>query len=503
MFVGWHPRFYLQKSDSTLTEAFKSRGKLSYLSLNELATKVKGEITDVLQVITRANGALRIHFVDHHCAHAAGAFLLSGFNRAACLVLDGFGENTTGLAGTIAPGKISIRATHRFPHSLGCFYSTFTDYLGFTPNHHEWKVMALAALGDPRRYYRQVRSLVRIDDLTLELDLSFFEHFLYFTPHYYSQKFVQAFGPPRAPDQALKQRHYDLVAAVQKVTEETVFALLRQLHHSTRQIKLVLGGGVFMNSVCNGKILEHTPFRDLFIGGSPDDSGVGLGSALHGAHFTRPHVHRPSFIGHNYLGRTYSEREIRDYLTSRKIRFTELANPARQAAQLLRERKIVGWFQGASEFGQRALGNRSILADPTLPEVKDLLNASIKYRESFRPFAPSVIRERQHEFFEIHGDQDSLYMEKVFKVHQKWRRRLPGVVHYDGTGRLHSVDRKINPLFHQLLKEFAKLSGVPILLNTSFNINHMPLVESPQDAVHCFAVCGLDALIMDRFLIVK
>ena len=503
VFIGWHPRFYLQMSDATLTEAFRSRGKLSYLALNELATKVQGEITDVLQVISRQNDALRIHFVDHHRAHAAGGFFLSGFDDAAYLVLDGFGENTTGLAGTIAPKKFEVLAKHRTPHSLGSFYSTFTDFLGFSPNNDEWKVMALASLGDPRKYYRQVRSLVRVNDLGLELDLSFFEHFLFFTPNYYSQKFIEKFGPPRGKDEELEQRHYDVVAAAQRVTEETVFALLRRLHQRTRQKKLVLGGGTFMNSVCNGKILENTPFQDLFLGGSPDDSGVCLGSALHGAHFTTKALKRPYFTGHNYFGRIYPEQEIRDYLTSRKIRFTQVANPAREAARLLREKKIIGWFQGASEFGQRALGNRSILADPTLPEAKDLVNASIKYREGFRPFAPSVIRERQHEFFEIHGDQDSLFMEKVFSIKKKWRQRLPGVVHFDGSGRLHSVDRKLNPAFHQLLREFDKLSGVPIVLNTSFNINHMPLVESPQDAVHCFAVCGLDALIIGNFLVVK
>lgn len=503
VFIGWHPRFYIQQSDSTLTEAFKSRGKLSYLALNELATKIKGEITDVLHTVMHEQGELRIHFVDHHKAHAAGGFFLSGFDHAAFLVLDGFGENTAGLAGTMSVNEFTTIQKHRTPHSLGSFYSTFTDFLGFTPNNDEWKVMALASLGDPTQYYQKVRSLVTVSDLNLELDLSYFEHFLFFTPNYYSQKFIEAFGPPRGKDDELEQRHYDVVAAAQKVTEETIFAILQNLHKRTGEKNLIVGGGTFMNSVCNGKIVENTPFENLFIGGSPDDSGVCLGSALYGAHFTTKQLKCPYFLGHNYFGRLYPTDEIRSYLTSRKLKFTEVDNPALEAARLLRQKKIVAWFQGASEFGQRALGNRSILADPTLPEAKDLVNQSIKYRETFRPFAPSVIRERQNDYFEIHGNQDSLYMEKVFSTKKEWRKKLPGVVHFDGSGRLHSVDRGVNPSFHKLLQEFEKLSGVPIVLNTSFNINHMPLVESPQDAIHCFSVCGLDVLILENLLLSK
>jgi len=502
VYVGWHPRFYLKKSDETQRDAFRERGKISYLALNELATLVQGEINDLSHLLSTSNSSLQIHFVDHHKAHLANAFYQSGFGSCDFLILDGFGEVSTGLAGTISGNAIDIFHAIRTPHSLGSYYSAFTQFLGFKVNSDEWKVMALAALGDSKRYYDQVRSLITVDGLSIELDLSFFEHFLFFTPNYYSDKFVRRFGSPLRDGEEPTERHCDIVAAAQRVAEEIVFELLGNLAKRGGGRRLVVGGGFFMNSVCNGKLHAASPYEDIFIGGTPDDSGISVGSALWGAWQSGwTGIHKAP--GHNFFGKQYSAEDSRAELERRKLSYTKLDNAPRSAARLLQERKIVAWFQGRSEFGQRALGNRSILANPTDPAVKRTLNATVKYRESFRPFAPAVLQERQSELFDDLGRQTSYFMEKVFPFASDWRKRLPGVVHFDGSGRLQTVCKSTNPLFHQLIKEFEHLSGVPVVLNTSFNTSGMPLVESPADAIDCFFDSGLDALVLHDFLLQK
>lgn len=503
VFIGWHPRFYLQMSDRTLQDAFRNRGKLAYLALNELATLSRREITDVAERLFHGKRELEIRFVDHHQAHLDNAFFQSGFERADFLMLDGFGEMASGSCGSVARDRVDPQATFRTPHSLGSFYSAFTDFLGFRPNQDEWKVMALAALGDPERDYERVRRLVRVDGLHLELDLSYFEHFLFFTPRHFSPKFVAEFGAPLEPGAEPEPRHADLVAAVQRVSEEAVFALLRTLAARAGNDQLVLGGGYFMNSVCNGKLVDQTPYREVFVGGSPDDSGVALGSALHGAHRRLGWEPARTRARHNYFGRTYDGAEVLQELERRKIRHRRLDDPTETAAQLLRQGKIVGWFQGAAEFGQRALGNRSILADPTLASMKDTVNRSVKYREHFRPFAPSVLKERQGELFSGLDEGGGYFMEKVFPFKPEWSGRLPAVSHFDGTGRLHTVDADVNPLFYRLICEFEKLSGAPVVLNTSFNTSGMPLVETPGDALDCFYSSGIDALVLGDRLVEK
>lgn len=502
-FVGWHPRFYIGRSDRTLNDAMQYRGKLSYLALNELATLANAPIEDVAQSLRTANSALKIHFVDHHKAHAAGAFFHSGFEQADFLILDGFGENTCGLAGTMDGGGIQVLHAHPTPHSLGLFYAAFTDFLGFKPYSDEWKVMALSALGDSERYYPFVRSLIRADGLAFEVDLSYFEFFLFFTPRHFSRKLCDELGEPVAPGAEPAQRDYDIVAAVQRVVEEVTFDMLAALQRRTGGRNLVLAGGFFMNSVLNGKIHERTPYRNIFLGGSPDDSGIGIGSALHGLNYVLGEKTSPEHVKHNYFGRTYSDVEVRAELIRRKLRFSEIERVPATVARLIREQKIVGFFQGGSEFGQRALGNRSILADPTSHEMKDLVNATVKYRERFRPFAPAVLAERQGEVFEDGGGQTSYFMERVLRFRPEWKQKVPAVVHFDATGRLQTVSREVNAVFHQVLVEFEKLSGVPLVLNTSLNINGMPLVETPGDALDCFYQSGLDALVLNRYLLEK
>jgi len=502
-FIGWHPRFYVGQSDRTLLDAMRSRGKIAYLALNELARIAGAPVADVTETFETADARLAIRFVDHHEAHLANAFHQSGLAHADFLVLDGFGEITTGMCGSVSASGADVAATYPSPHSLGSFYSAFTDFLGFRPDSDEWKVMALSALGDSGEYYDRIRPLVRVKGLAFELDPSYFEHFLFYKPRQYSEKLAGLLGAPLAPGQEPSEREACIVAAVQRVAEETVFEILRTLQLQTGNTDLVLGGGFFMNSVCNGKIHEQTPYGHVFIGGSPDDSGIGIGSALYGSRTVLGEPGPVEAAQHNYFGRPYSSDEVRQELARRKIRFETLEDAPATAARLVHDEKIVGWFQGGSEFGQRALGNRSILAHPGPPDMKDKVNASVKYREGFRPFAPSVLKERQGAVLEIPDADNAYFMEKVYRFREAWKARVPAVVHGGGTGRLQTVDKAVNPMYYRLVKEFEQLSGLPLVLNTSFNVNGMPLVESPGDAIACFYSCGLDALIIEDCLVEK
>jgi carbamoyltransferase len=502
-FVGWHPRFYLRSSDGMLADAFRHRGKIAYLALNELATLTGQELSDVSQALHLEGARLDIRFVDHHRAHVANVFLRSGFESADFLVLDGWGEVSTGALGRVGPDGIQPMRSFRTPHSLGTFYSTFTDHLGYRPNRDEWKVMALAARGDPERFTPAVRELIHVVDGSLEVDLSYFEHFLFFTPRYYSPKFVARFGEPLAPGAEPTQRHCDLVAAAQRVAEEVVFELLRGLSEGSPNRRLVVGGGFFMNSVCNGKLLSRTPYEEVYVGGSPDDSGIAIGSALHGARYESGWSLPVARSDHNFLGRPYDPAECQAALDLRKLSYQRLDDPAGTAASLLAQGKILGWFQGGSEFGPRALGHRSILADPARAEMKQAVNASVKFREGFRPFAPAALVEKQSEIFPDLDPGSAYFMEKVVDVHPAWRPRIPAVVHFDGSGRVQTVDGRVNPLFHALIAKFEASTGIPVVLNTSFNTSGMPLVETPGDAIGCFYNSGLDALVLGEFLVEK
>lgn len=502
VFIGWHPRHYLNKSDRTLLDAFRSRGKMSYLALNELGTLAEEQIEDVAQKLMAGKINWDIRFVDHHKAHLANVYFQSGFKGTDFLILDGFGEKTTGICGSISGRDLEIYNSFVFPHSMGSFYSVFTEYLGFKADRDEWKVMALASLGDPDSYYDVIRPMVKVDGLKLELDLSYFEHYLFFTEPFFTNKLVDLLGEPLQPGAEPTQRHCDIVASAQRVVEEVVFELLNNLQKTTGGNRLVVGGGCFMNSVLNGKICDNTPYKELFIGGSPDDTGISVGSALYGANFVLNQPTNNKQVHHNYFGRPYTEEEVEKELMKRKLKFRKVKDPAKEGAKIIRDGKILGWFQGACELGQRALGNRSILADPTREDVKDLVNSSVKYREGFRPFAPSVLIEKQKDIF-TGGEETSYFMEKVFPFKEEWIKKVPGVVHFDNTGRLQSVSKEVNPLYYSLISEFEKLSKVPLVLNTSFNIAGMPLVETPGDAISCFYESGIDALIMDNYLVEK
>lgn len=506
IYVGWNPVHYMYKSDNTLGDALKSRGKISYLTLNELSVLNDEDITDIKQQLKTLNTTWNIHFVDHHTAHLGNVFLMSGFKESDFFIADGFGENTSGCIGNVRLGDANIDTfnNYRTPHSLGSFYATFTQFLGFRPDGDEWKVMALASLGNSDKYYDKIKSLIEVDDINFELDLSYFEHYLFFTKNYFTEKFIKEFGDPISKLEELSQYHYDLVASVQRVAEEVAIEILTNLHRKTSSENIVVSGGFFMNSVLNGRILERTPYQNIYIGGSPDDSGISIGSALYGLVFDKGlELKSTEPFKHNYFGKEYSDDVIVKELEKRKIKYEIVDDVEAFVAKRISEKNIVGWFQGRSEFGQRALGNRSILADPTKSDIKDIVNSSIKYREGFRPFAPSVLKERQNEYFIIPKEQNAYFMEKVFMFKDEYKDKLPGVVHFDGTGRLQTVSKEINAKYYKVIEEFEKISGYGIVLNTSLNINGMPLVDSPADAINCFYQSGIDYLVMNNIVIKK
>lgn len=448
----------------------------------------------------------RIQYYDHQFAHAANAFYLSGYDQAATFSADGRGERET-----IYWGRADRKGFHKlgggnFPNSLGLLYGAVTQYLGYRPDSDEWKVMALASYGEPdNQYYPLMRSLVETNPDTGQFYVDQ-RYFSFAEPEvygglFYTPEFVDKFGPPRSRDEEIQQRHHNIAWALQRVFEETLTAILHVVHKQSGESRLVAAGGCFMNSVYNGKVTAQTPFKELFVSSCPDDSGISLGAALLAYHRL---ADEPQFVEHphNNWGPSY-DHQILETLQNYKISFSKLENPSQAAAQLLADGLLIGWFQGAMEFGQRALGNRSILADARRSDAKDLINKAVKYRESFRPFAPAILAERVHDYFHAEPSGKVPFMERVYQFREEVRDQVPAVVHIDGSGRLQSVERETNPRFYDLIKEFETLTGVPIVLNTSFNLNGEPIVCVPTDAVRTFFSCGLDALIIGDYLIRK
>lgn len=457
------------------------------------------------------NHTVKIHFIEHHRAHLASAFFCSPFEEAAVVSVDGFGDFTSVMWGVGQGNQIKVLGAVRFPHSLGIFYTAFTQFLGFPKYGDEYKMMGLAAYGEPR-FLRQVRDVLRTDGDQVRLNLDYFVHHNKGVDMtwedcepvlgtVYSRKMVEVFGEPRVPRSDVMQRHADLAASVQQVLEENYLQLLRYVQKQTGQKKLCLAGGVALNCVANGKILEKTDFQDVWIQPAASDAGTALGAALYVWHqvLGKP---RSFVMRHAYWGPEYAEAEIRNVLDAnavvyRKLSEEELIN---RVAVEIADGRIVGWFQGRMEFGPRALGNRSILADPRRKDMKDVLNRRIKYREPFRPFCPSVLAERVGEWFEI--DYPSPFMIMAYKIRPNQRDRIPAVTHADGTGRLQTVERDVNPLYWKLIRRFEELTGVPVLLNTSFNENE-PIVNTPQEALDCFLRTQMDVLAMGPFLLYK
>lgn len=435
----------------------------------------------------------------------ASAFYPSPFEESAILTIDGRGEDETG---TWAQGKgnqIEQLQMTRWPHSLGMFYSVITQFLGFAPHTDEWKVMALAAYGNAATpYYDKMKSMIQVQaDGQYEMDLSMFTYYLFDRqPRFYTEKLMTLLGPERQKNDPIEARHYDIAAALQRIFEEICVHMLEHLHKITGQTNLCLAGGSMMNSVFNGKIISKTPFENVYIPPFPDDSGVSIGAALLGYFEAEPKGSR-THLEHNYFGPQFSSDEVGKLVSSFGLKARKLENVETEAAQLLDDGKLIGWFQGRMEFGQRALGNRSIIADPRHAETQNKVNLAVKFREKFRPFAPAILEERAADYFELDAGVSVPFMERVYPVKEDKRAEIPAVVFVDGSGRLQTVSTKTNPRFHKLISAFDDLTGVPVLLNTSFNLNGEPIVCTPTDAIRTFFSCGLDALVIEDWLILK
>jgi carbamoyltransferase len=442
-----------------------------------------------------------ILFAEHHMSHAASCFLVSPFEEAAILTVDGVGEWATASFGVGRGTDITLFKEIRFPHSLGLLYSAFTYYLGFKVNSAEYKVMGLAPYGKPVHYDRIMKDMVHLNEdgsFKLNMDYFSYDHGLRMTNGKFSDFFG---GPPRKPESWMTEREFDIAASVQKVCEEVVLRMARFIHKETGLSKLCMAGGVALNCVANGRVIRETPFKDIFVQPAAGDAGgaVGVAHYIYNTLNKRP---RNGGWSHAYLGPEYKDEEIEAYLDSRGVPYRALPRPEllQTAARLLAEGNVIGWFQGRMEFGPRALGGRSILADPRDPKMRDTLNMKIKFREGFRPFAPSVLADKAAEWFEI--ECESPYMLLVAPV-REGKRQIPSVTHVDNSARLQTVTREASPLYYDLIAEFEKVTGVPVIINTSFNVRGEPIVCTPGDAYLCFMRTNMDQLVLGPYLLDK
>ncbi len=471
----------------------------SFLYAIPLWLRQKLWIKSIIQKELKFHG--NVIFVEHHLAHAASAFLVSPFDEAAIITVDGTGEWATTACGYGSSSEIKLIKEIQFPHSLGLLYSAVTAYLGFRVNNCEGKVMGLAAYGKPK-YYDKFRKLIEIkEDGSFRLDLSYFAY--HYRLEMFNLKFRELFGEPRAPEKEITQRDVDLAATLQKILEECLIKISENLYQVIGMRKLCIAGGVGLNSVANGRILAETPFEEIFIQPGAGDDGTSIGVAAY-IYSTLLKNGRNYIMKDAYLGPSYSTEEVKKFLQGKEEAVFQAYSTSElieKVAKLLSQGKIVGWFQGRMEFGPRALGARSILADPRNPKMKDILNEKVKHRESFRPYAPSVILEEAKEYFEL--ECASPFMLLVASVREDKKRIIPAVTHVDGTARIQTVSRKENTLFYELIQKFKDITGVPMILNTSFNVRGEPIVCNPEDAYQCFLKTEMDFLVMENILIEK
>lgn len=477
----------------------------------------------------------KILFVEHHLTHAASAMFCAPFEEAAVVTIDGVGEWTTATLGKATANwngngrknQIDLTSELRFPHSLGLLYSAFTAYLGFRVNNGEYKVMGMAPYGEPN-YIDDVCKVVNVDDdggLTLNMDYFSFHHS---TQHTFNQKFVELFGPPRMPESefftvdthpqkdhpqwsdvaaAQNKKYADIAASIQRVTEEIMLKMVNAAHRQTGSKNLVMAGGVALNSVANGRIMRETPFERVFIQPAAGDSGGAIGAALYAYHvvFGQP---RQFTLEHAYWGAEYPENEMLAAIKESGFEYEEFDDGDKQidqAVDALLKSKVIGWYQGRFEWGPRALGHRSILADPRREEMKEIVNTKIKFREPFRPFAPVVIEERAHEYFStpnLDKQYPPRYMLMVSDIPEDKWDQIQAVCH-NGTGRLQSVRQDWNSAYYKIIKRFGEATGVPVLLNTSYNLRGEPIVNTPQEAINTFTASDIDQLVMGPFLVKK
>jgi len=441
-----------------------------------------------------------VYYVEHHVAHAASAFLPSPFAEAAIVTIDGAGEWATTTMGVGRGTAIELHDEVRFPHSLGLLYSTITAHLGFRVNNGEGKVMGLAAYGRPTFREAFDRLITLRPDGSFWLDMDYFAYL--HRPAMASARLERLLGPPRAPGAELTQRHRDIAGTLQAVVEEALLGMARRAHERTGLPKLCLAGGVALNCVANGRIVRETPFDEVFIPPATGDDGASLGCAAYLYHTLMGHP-RAAPLRTAALGDAFGPDAIERVLSSRGIaaRRCSRGDLVRRVAEAIAQDRVVGWFQDRMEFGPRALGCRSILANPANPQMKHILNSRVKHREPFRPYAPSVLLDEASRYFEL--DVPSPFMLLAAPVRPGQRDALPAITHADGSARIQTVDRETCPLFHDLIARVGELTGTPVVLNTSFNVRGEPIVRSPDDACNCFATTGIDCLAIGDWIVEK
>ncbi|MEY4702677.1 MAG: hypothetical protein RIR96_574 [Bacteroidota bacterium] len=483
-----------------LSERFKNRSQVGSIE-NVLSSHFK---------IDKSHFTSKIHQVEHHRSHLASAFFASPFEESACLSIDGSGDFSTTMIGMGRGNHIEILDSVDFPHSLGLFYTAFTQFLGFPHYGDEYKVMGMSPYGKPI-YADKIASLIQLtDDGLFKLNLKYFTNPASGIIQYvknvpvvskmFNENFVSLFGKARSSNEELTQYHKDMASSVQFVTEQTLFHILNHLQRKTNSKSICIAGGVAQNSVANGKILKNTGFEQLYLPSAGHDAGISFGAGLYVQHEKLNGKRTPIFSA--YTGSRYSNEEITEWLNAKGISYKWYDDDTLYdvVTDCIINGGVVGWMQGRSEFGPRALGGRSILADPRRNDAKEILNLKIKRRESFRPFAPSILKEFAQDYFE--GSSDTPFMEKVLPIKLEKRALIPAVTHVDGSGRLQTVDKDISPRYHQLINTFYKKTGVPILLNTSFNENE-PIVNSPEHAWNCFNRTNMDMLVMENIIITR
>jgi len=504
---SYNPSVHLKKFHPIYSNSRRFRGDYFYSIPDFLLNRdrqIEEDSDYSFQKIKLGTKELNIYYITHHLCHAANGFYLSPFNKSAILTADSAGEDDSANFLIGEKNKIKLFKRIKIPHSTGSFYSTFTEFFGYRPESDEWKVMALSAYGKKNnKFYKIIREMVSLkSNGSFELDQSHFKQHNHRMPNYYTDEFVKIIGKPREKNQNFTKRNFDIAAAMQQVFEEICSHMLKFLYSKTRMKNLVLSGGSFMNSVFNGKAHKLSSFKNIWISSCPDDSGLSIGAALYLYNNILQKKTRYE-LKHNFLGPNYSSDKIKKVLIKYKVKFKYEKNITQIISQELARGKLVGWFQGRMEFGQRALGNRSILADPRDKNSKVKVNQAVKYRESFRPFAPAVIDKYAYQYFDLAKGEKIPFMEKVVMVRKEKRNIIPAVVHKDFTARVQTVENQTNKIFYNLINDFYKKTGVPILLNTSFNLNGEPIVCSPTDAIRTFYSCGLDILVMDNFIVYK
>jgi carbamoyltransferase len=462
------------------------------------------------------NSLPKLHFVEHHPAHLASAFFVSPFDDAAICAVDGFGDFVSTSVAVGRGNHFDVLKKVFFPHSLGMFYTAVTQYLGFMGYGDEFKIMGLAPYGKPE-FVSELRELVRLlPGGSFELDLKYFRHWkegveMEWSDGYptlgrvYSPELEVLLGPARATDAPLTEKHENLARSLQAVYEECAFHILNGLWERTKNPRLCMAGGCAMNSVANGKIRANTPFEQVYIQPASGDNGTALGAAYYIWHQLLGNP-RSFVMEHGYWGTQYPEADVSPAIDARRdedwsydlITLSSEEEVCRRTAELIADGNVVGWFQGRMEWGARALGNRSILADPRRADMRDLINTKIKFREKFRPFAPSVLEEALDEYF-VGGAPDP-FMQQVYPVRPEKRAILPAITHADGSGRLQTVSNRTNPRYYRLIQEFARITGVPVVLNTSFNENE-PIVDTPEQALDCFLRTRMDAIVVGNTII--